>query len=316
VFKDLVRSADVVFDNFSVGVTERLGIDHASLAGINPRIITCSVTGFGQTGPHTQRPAFDQVVQAMGGGMSITGTPETGPTRSGIPIGDLGGGMFGAMGVLAALVERERTGTGQHVDISMLDAQISLLNYMATMHLLSGHVPQGIGNGHFVHVPYNSYTTADGHVIIACIGDPFFDRFVDFIDLPALRRPEYRQQPVRFAAKAEIDALIGEALRLHPTEHWLGRLREARIPCAPVNDFHQALNDPQVLAREMVVEVALASGERVRMPGNPIKLSGASREAAFTAPPTLGEDTRQVLGALDGYSPERLDALHAEGVIA
>jgi crotonobetainyl-CoA:carnitine CoA-transferase CaiB-like acyl-CoA transferase len=202
------------------------------------------------------------------------------------------------------------------VDISMLDAQISLLNYMATMHLLSGHVPQGIGNGHFVHVPYNSYPTADGHVIIACIGDPFFDRFVDFIGLPALRRPEYRQQPVRFAAKAEIDAMIGEAMRLHPTEHWLGRLRDARIPCAPVNDFHQALNDPQVLAREMVVEVALRTGERVRMPGNPIKLSGAAQDAAFTPPPALGEDTRRVLGALDGYSPERLDALHAEGVIA
>jgi crotonobetainyl-CoA:carnitine CoA-transferase CaiB-like acyl-CoA transferase len=316
VFLDLVRQADVVFDNFSVGVTARLGIDHASLAAVNPRIVTCSVTGFGETGPHTQRPAFDQVVQAMGGGMSITGTPETGPTRSGIPIGDLGGGMFGAMGVLAALVERERTGTGQHVDISMLDAQISLLNYMATMHLLSGHVPEGIGNGHFVHVPYNSYPTADGHVIIACIGDPFFERFVEFIDLPALRRPDYLRQPVRFAAKAEIDALIADKLREHPTAHWLERLREARIPCAPVNDFEQALNDPQVRSRDMVVEVALPSGERVRMPGNPIKLSGAAPDRAFGCPPALGEGTRRVLGELAGYSAERLDALHAEGVIA
>ena len=316
VFLDLVRKADVVFDNFSVGVTERLGIDHAALALVNPRIVTCSVTGFGQTGPHTQRPAFDQVVQAMGGGMSITGTPESGPTRSGIPIGDLGGGMFGAMGVLAALVERERTGVGQHVDISMLDAQISLLNYMATMHLLSGHVPEGIGNGHFVHVPYNSYPTADGHVIIACIGDPFFERFVEFIDLPELRRSDYRQQPVRFAAKAEIDALIGDKLRERPTAHWLERLREARIPCAPVNDFAQALNDAQVLARDMVVEVALKTGERVRMPGNPIKLSAADPKATFTCPPALGESTRQVLGDLVGYPPERLEALRAEGVIA
>ena len=316
VFLDLVRVADVVFDNFSVGVTGRLGIDHASLARVNPRIVTCSVTGFGQTGPHTQRPAFDQVVQAMGGGMSITGTPQSGPTRSGIPIGDLGGGMFGAMGVLAALVERERTGVGQHVDISMLDAQISLLNYMATMHLLSGHVPEGIGNGHFVHVPYNSYPTADGHVIIACIGDPFFERFVEFIDLPELRRIDYRQQPVRFAAKAEIDALIGDKLRERPTAHWLERLREARIPCAPVNDFAQALNDAQVLARDMVVEVALKTGERVRMPGNPIKLSAADPKATFTCPPALGESTRQVLGDLVGYPPERLEALRAEGVIA
>src|SRR5690606_3181329 len=164
VFLDLVRHADVVYDNFSVGVPKRLGIDHASLAKVNPRIITCSVTGFGETGPETQRPAFDQVVQAMGGGMSITGTPDTGPTRSGIPIGDLGGGVFGTVGSLAALAERERTGRGRHIDVSMLDVQISLLNYMATMCLMSGHVPQGIGNGHFVHVPYNSYPTADGHI--------------------------------------------------------------------------------------------------------------------------------------------------------
>ncbi|MEG0222323.1 MAG: CoA transferase [Comamonas sp.] len=316
VFLDLVRKADVVFDNFSVGVTARLGIDYAALSQVNPRIITCSVTGFGQTGPQTQRPAFDQVVQAMGGGMSITGTPESGPTRSGIPIGDLGGGVFGAMGVLAALVERDQTGRGQHVDISMLDAQISLLNYMATMHLLSGHVPEGIGNGHFVHVPYNSYPTADGHVIIACIGDPFFERFVDFIDLPALRKPEYRQQPVRLAAKAEIDALVSAALRQRPTAHWLERLREARIPCGPVNNFEQALNDAQVLARDMVVEVPLKSGARVRMPGNPIKLSGADKSRAFTCPPELGENTRQVLGEFVGYDADRLEALRAEGAIA
>lgn len=315
VFLDLVRRADVVFDNFSVGVTERLGIDYASLSQVNPRIVTCSVTGFGQTGPETQRPAFDQVVQAMGGGMSITGTPESGPTRSGIPIGDLGGGMFGAMGVLAALVERDRTGRGQHVDISMLDAQISLLNYMATMHLMSGHVPEGIGNGHFVHVPYNSYPTADGHIIIACIGDPFFERFVDFIDLPALRDPTYKQQPVRFAIKAEIDALIGDELKKQPTAHWLERLRAARIPCGPVNNFAQALSDTQVVARDMVVEVPLKTGETVRMPGNPIKLSAATA-TAYTCPPALGEHTRQVFGDLVGYSAEKLEALRQAGTIA
>jgi crotonobetainyl-CoA:carnitine CoA-transferase CaiB-like acyl-CoA transferase len=315
VFLDLVRKADVVFDNFSVGVTERLGIDHASLARVNPRIVTCSVTGFGQTGPETQRPAFDQVVQAMGGGMSITGTPESGPTRSGIPTGDLGGGIFGAMGVLAALVERERTGRGQHVDISMLDAQISMLNYMATMHLMSGHVPAGIGNGHFVHVPYNSYPTADGHVIIACIGDPFFERFVEFIGLPELRKPEYRQQPVRFAAKAEIDSLIAAELRKQPTSHWLERLRDARIPCGPVNNFEQALSDTQVLARDMVVEVPLKSGETVRMPGNPMKLSSTT-QATYTCPPALGEHTRAVLGDWVGYPAGKLEQLRSEGVIA
>jgi len=315
VFKDLVRSADVVFDNFSVGVTRRLGIDYDTLAAINPRIITCSVTGFGSTGPDTQRPAFDQVVQAMGGGMSITGTPEQGPTRSGIPIGDLGGGLFGALGVLAALAERERTGRGQHVDISMLDAQISLLNYMATMHLMSGIVPAGIGNGHFVHVPYNSYPTQDGHIIVACIGDAFWKRFLECIDLPALRKPEYDSQPGRYAAKAEIDTLVSAELRTRPTAYWLQKLSAARIPCGPVNNFRQALADTQVRARDMVVDVPLKSGATIQMPGNPIKLS-AAQAAGFGSPPELGEHTDAVLGALPGYSHDRLAALRDAGAIA
>ena len=315
VFLDLVRQADVVFDNFSVGVTQRLGIDFETLSKVNPRIITCSVTGFGQTGPDTQRPAFDQVVQAMGGGMSITGTPETGPTRSGIPMGDLGGGVFGVVGVLAAIAEREKTGVGQHVDVSMLDVQISLLNYMATMHLMSGIVPHGIGNGHFVHVPYNSYPTSDGHIIIACIGDPFFERFVECIDMPELRDPEFRKQPVRFAAKAEIDALVSAQMRQHTTEHWLKVLNAARIPCGPVNNFAQALSDPQVLARDMVVDVAMPDGETLRMPGNPVKLSGA-KDAAFSAPPQLGAQTQAVLGDLLGYDAGKLEALRSAGAIA
>lgn len=315
VFKDLVRQADVVFDNFSVGVTGRLGIDYASLSAINPRIITCSVSGFGSTGPATQRPAFDQVVQAMGGGMSITGTSEQGPTRSGIPIGDLGGGVFGAMGVLAAIAERERTGRGQHVDISMLDAQISLLNYMATMHLMSGILPEGIGNSHFVHVPYNSYPTADGHVIIACIGDAFWKRFLECIDLPILRKPEYDLQPGRYAAKDHIDAIISEELRTQPTSYWLEKLSAARIPCGPVNNFRQALNDEQVRAREMVVDVPLKSGETVSMPGNPIKLS-ATTQQTYTSPPVLGEHTDAVLSTLPGYDTARLTALREAGTIA
>ena len=313
VFLDLVRQADVVFDNFSVGVTQRLGIDFAALSEVNPRIVTCSVTGFGQTGPDTDRPAFDQVVQAMGGGMSITGTPETGPTRSGIPMGDLGGGVFGAMGVLAALAEREKTGRGQHVDISMLDAQISLLNYMATMHLMSGIVPEGIGNSHFVHVPYNSFPTKDGYIIIACIGDAFWERFVACLQVPALMKPEYVQQPVRFAARKEIDAIISEALRKETTAYWLSHLRQARIPCGPVNTFDQALADSQVRARDMVVNVTLDDGGDIQMPGNPIKLS-AQTQQRYTAPPALGAHTAAVLSGL-GYSDAHLAELARAGVI-
>lgn len=316
VFKDLVRCADVVFDNFSVGVTERLGIDHASLSEVNPRIITCSVTGFGQSGPDNQRPAFDQVVQAMGGGMSITGTPETGPIRSGIPIGDLGGGVFGAMGVLAALAAREQTGRGQHVDISMLDAQISMLNYMATMYLMSGIVPERVGNSHFVHVPYNTYPTQDGYIIIACIGDPFFERFLSVLDRPELQKAEYRKQPARYADKAFIDGLIADELRTNTSAYWLAKLREARIPCGPVNDFAQALSDTQVVARDMVIPVTLKSGEIVRMPGNPIKLSDDPADVAYDCPPALGEHTDQILSQLLGYDAQRIAALRLQGAVA
>ena len=314
VFLDLVRHADVVFNNFSVDVPKRLGIDHASLAAVNPRIITCSVTGFGETGPDTQRPAFDQVVQAMGGGMSITGTPETGPVRSGIPIGDLGGGIFGALGVLAGLAERERTGRGQHVDVSMLDVQVSMLNYMATMYLMSGHVPAGIGNGHFVHVPYNCYPTSDGHIIVACIGDPFFERFAEFIGIPELHEPELKKQPVRYAAKASIDALVTEKFRTRTTAEWVTALQHARIPCGPVNNFAQALADPQVQARQMVREVILPSGKTVSMPGNPVKLSD-DPGTPWTPPPGLGEHTEAVLRDMLGYDVGRIAELKTSATI-
>ncbi|MES2974939.1 MAG: CoA transferase [Pseudomonadota bacterium] len=317
VFYDLVRQADIVFDNFAVGVTRRLLIDHATLEKINPRIITCSVTGFGETGPDTDRPAFDQVVQAMGGGMSISGQRGGVPMRSGIPIGDLGGGVFGAIGVLAALAGREVTGKGQHVDISMLDVQVSLLNYMATMHLMSGHLPERIGNEHFVHVPYNTYPTQDGYIIVACIGDAFYERFLGVLDHPELHKPEYLKQPARLAAKEKIDAIVGEAFSHKPTAEWLRILRAARVPCGPVNDFAQALNDPQVQARDMVVEVPLPSGGSVRMPGNPVKLSDcAGTPDRFTAPPLLGAQSDSVLAGLLKYSPERIAQLRSAKALA
>lgn len=315
VFFDLVSHADVVFDNFGVGVTQRLGIDHESLSAVNPRIITCSVTGFGETGPENTRPAFDQVVQGLGGGMSITGHPESPPARSGVPIGDLGGGIFGAMGVLAALQARERIGLGQHVDISMLDAQISMLSFMATMFLMSGKVPHRVGNSHFVHVPYNTFATSDGHIIIACIGDEFFQRFLSVVNHSQLRKPEYLKQAARHADRDFIERVINEELATNTSAYWLTKLRAARVPSGPVNDLGQALSDPQVLARDMVIEVPLAGGGSVRMPGNPMKFS-RSAGPTLTPPPQLGEHTYSVLTELLGYDSQRLRELSASGVIA
>ncbi|WOJ93590.1 CoA transferase [Congregibacter variabilis] len=315
VFYDLVRNSDIVIENFSAGVTKKLAIDFEHLSAVNPRIITCSISGFGSAGPNYQRPAFDQVVQAIGGGMSITGQDAQEPTRAGIPIGDLGGGMFGVMGVLAALYEREQSGQGQHVDISMLDCQISMLNYMATMHFLSGDVPHPIGNSHFVHVPYNSYPTADGHIIIAVIFDSFWDNLLEVIDEPAFRDEKYRTQPARLADKEFIDRRLGEILSTESSEHWLAALTEKRIPCARVNRLDEALADEQVLSRNMVVELSHPEGGSTKGPGNPIKLSRTDEES-FSPAPLLGQHTETVLRELLGYSDGQLASLKDAGAVA
>ncbi len=294
LFYELVAHADLVCDNFSVGVTAKLGIDHDRLAVINPRIITCSVTGFGETGPGRNRTAFDQVVQAYGGNMSITGNDAGHPLRSGLPIADLGGSLFGLVGILTALYERERSGRGQHLDISMLDGQIAMMSYMATMYFLSGEDPEPIGNSHFVHVPYNSFRTRDGFIVIAVIFDEFWQSLLEVLGAEDLRKPEFDHQPGRLANKAFIEGRVSEIFATNTNAYWLERLEAVRIPCAPMNTFSQALADPQVRHRDMVVEVGHPDGGRTRAPGNPIKLS-RSDPATFEPAPTLGQHTDQVL---------------------
>ena len=313
LFYELVKSADIVIDNFSAGVTQRLKIDHATLSAINPRIITCTITGFGETGPDNKRPAFDMVAQAMGGGMSITGQPGGPPTRAGIPIGDLGGGMMGVIGILSAIVARQQTGRGQHVDISMLDAQVSMLNYMATMHLLSGDVPDKLGNGHFVHVPYNTFPTSDGYIIIAVITDNFWTNLMALLDAPDLDTEENHGQPGRWKNQHVINARLAEIFQTNSQAYWVDQLRQARIPCAPVNNFAQAIAESQTIAREMIVEVAHTQGGTVRMPGNPVKLS--DHQDSYTSPPQLGEHTGEVLQALVGLSEDQIGRLRADGII-
>ncbi|KGE04494.1 CaiB/BaiF CoA transferase family protein [Pseudohaliea rubra] len=315
VFYDLVKEADVVIENFSAGVADKLKISYPHLREHNRGIITCSISGFGSAGPNFQRPAFDQVVQALGGGMSITGTDAEHPTRAGIPIGDLGGGMFGVMGILSALYERERSGEGQHVDISMLDCQISMLNYMATMYFLSGQEPTPIGNAHFVHVPYNSYRTADGHIIIAVIFDSFWDNLLEVVDFEPFRDEKYKTQPARLADKDFIDGKLNEILATNTSDYWLKLLQEKRIPCARVNRFGEALADEQVMSRNMVVELEHPSGAKTRGPGNPIKLSRTSDES-FSPAPLLGQHTETVLTGVLGYSAEQVAELREGGKIA
>ena len=313
LFYELVKTADIILDNFSAGVTSRLKIDHEHLSSVNSRVITATITGFGETGPDNKRPAFDMVAQAMGGGMSITGQPDSPPTRAGIPIGDLAGGLMGVIGVLAALVAREQTGVGQHVDIAMLDAQISLLSYMATMHSLSGLIPGQLGNAHFVHVPYDTFPVSDGYIIIAVITDNFWANLMALVDAPDLDTEENKGQPGRWKNREIINRRLSEIFQTNTQAFWIGKLSEARIPCAPVNNFAQALAEPQVLARNMVVEVAHPLGGSVKMPGNPIKLS-QTHEESFSPPPLLGQHTEAMLQSL-GKSPAEIAALRENGII-
>lgn len=314
LFHQLVAKSDIVLSNFGAGVPQRLGIDYDSLSKTNPRIITCTVTGFGEDGPGANRPAFDQVAQAAGGGMSITGQDRDNPVRAGIPIGDLGGGMFAVMGLLAALYERERSGVGQHVDIAMVDCQVSMLNYMATMHFLSGEDPYPIGNSHFVHVPYDTFRCSDGFIVIAVITDNFWQNLKEVVNCEEFDDPIFDTQPGRFAAKVQITDRLNAILSEKPCAHWLEQLDAKRIPCSPVNSLSQALSDPQTLHRNMVIDLEHPNGAATKGPGNPIKLS-RSNEESFSPAPTLGQDTQNVLEELLDLSTGDIDLLRQQNII-
>lgn len=293
-FYELVKVADVVMNNFSAGVTKKLKIDYESLSKVNPRIITCTVTGFGETGPACKRPAFDQIAQALGGGMSITGNNPEDVIRAGIPIGDLGGGMFAVMGILAAINARHTTGRGQNVDISMLDCQLSMMNYMATMHSMSGDIPGPLGNSHFVHMPYNTFKTKTDMIVIACVGDQFWPPLLDLLDDDELRDQRLEFAPARLAEKAYVEERITNVLVNQDAEYWLERLEAARIPCARVNNVAQAMTDPQIVARNMIVELQHPVEGSAQVPGNPIKLSDTDGDT-YSPPPLLGAHNEDVM---------------------
>ena len=314
VFYDLVRSADVVLNNFSAGVVSKLKIDFENLSSINPKIITCSITGFGETGPHSTRPAYDQIVQAYSGGMSITGKDAKSPTRAGIPIGDLGSGLYSVIGILSALYSREKTQKGQHIDLSLLDVQISLLTYMATMQTLSGIDPEPIGNAHFVHVPYNSFTTSDGFVVIAVITDEFWQSLKSVVNVGTLDDSKFDSSIDRLKNQAFIEDELNKVLSTQTSDHWIDKLNKAKVPCAPINKFSDALNDEQVKHRNMIVEVEHPDGGFVKMPGNPVKMSYTNEES-YSSPPHLGSNTREILKNWSKYQDDEIESLENEKII-
>jgi crotonobetainyl-CoA:carnitine CoA-transferase CaiB-like acyl-CoA transferase len=285
-FLGLVATADAVVDNFRAGVTARLGITHAQLAEVKPDIVTCSMTAFGATGPYRDVPAFDLILQAMGGGMSITGQPGGDPVRAGIPIGDLAGGVFAALAVCAALLKRQRTGQGEHVDLALLDVQVSLLTYVAQYFLTDGRVPQPIGSSHQSAVPYQSFRTADGHVVVAVFGENFWAPFCQVLGLPELIE-RYPTNAERVAAREELVPLIQALMAIRTTDEWVSELWKVNVPAGPVNTVDRVLSDPQVLHRAMVV----SDGER-SLVGNPVKTGSAD---TFTPAPALGQHNAELL---------------------
>jgi CoA:oxalate CoA-transferase len=315
VFFDLVRSADVVWHNFRPGIMEKLGCDYAALAGVNPQLIMCSISAYGQDGPYREYPAFDLALQAMGGAMSITGEPGGAPMRMGLPMGDLSGGMFGAFAVAGALFERARTRQGRHIDLALLDCQVSLLSYMAQYFWTDGRVPGPQGTAHASVVPYQALATRDGHLIVAVFAEKFWAGFCRAAGRPDWERdPRFASNRDRVAHRAEFDAEAAALFATRTTGDWLQRLHAEGVPAAPIQSIDRVLADPQVRHREMVVDVTHPKHGVLPTLGTPIKLDPP--EPFVPAPPArLGEHTEPVLRELLKYPAERIEALRRAGAI-
>jgi crotonobetainyl-CoA:carnitine CoA-transferase CaiB-like acyl-CoA transferase len=299
----LAAGADMFLENMKPGTVTRLGLGYEELTRGNPRLIYCSISGFGQTGPYRERGGFDLVAQGMSGLMSITGEEDGPPLRVPIPISDLCGGMFAALGILSALAARQRTGRGQWVDASLLETPIALAVYEAASYFATGEVPERLGQGHRASAPYQAFRTKDGWVTIGGASQHFWPRLCKILDLDALAEdPRFITGAERVERRHELAALLQERLERETSSHWLERLDAEGIPAGPVLTYDQVFADPHVLAREMVVAVSHPVAGETRVTGIPVKLSetpGAIRRPA----PTLGQHTAEVLAEIGGGGP-------------
>lgn len=319
LIRELARGSDIVLENFKVGGLKKYGLDYDSLKSFNPRIIYCSITGFGQDGPYAKRAGYDFMIQGMGGIMSITGLPDgepgAGPVKCGVAFADLFTGLYAAIGVLAALAHRERSGEGQYIDIALLDTQVAVLANQALNYLVSGEPPPRLGNAHPNIVPYQSFETRDGHVIIAIGTDRQFREFCGIAGLEGV--PEdlrFATNRARVQNRAALIPIISKAMLLCSTQEWVEALEDAAVPCGPINRIDEVFADPQVRHRRMRVDLERQDG--VKTPGiaNPLRLSRTPVDYD-RPPPALGADTMEVLTSVLGLDEAKIAALKKAGVV-
>ena len=303
LFEGLLEHADVLLENFRPGAMERLGYGYDHLQRRWPRLIYAAASGFGHTGPYAERPAYDMVVQGMGGVMSLTGAEGGPPTRVGTSIGDITAGLFTAIGINAALYERTRTGLGQKVDVAMLDCQVAILENAIARHQATGEVPGPIGSRHPSITPFGAFATRDGAIVITAGNDALFAALARAIGAEGLTdRPEYATNPERTANEAALHAELEAVLRTRDSADWLGVLEAAGVPCGPINDVADVLADPQIRSRNMVVRIADPDGPDIEAAGNPIKLSSAPDPTVRPPAPALDADRAALIAefALEG----------------
>src|SRR5690348_2291457 len=317
--RELARISDVLIENYKYGDLPRYGLGYEDLKKANPRLIYCSVTGFGQTGPYRERPGYDFMIQGMGGMMSVTGEPDDapggGPQRAGVPIADIITGMYASIAICAALAHRAETGVGQHLDLALLDSQIALLAYQNTNYFSTGRPPKRIGNLHPNIVPYQPFRTKDGAVILACGNDNLFRKFCEAAGCAELAGdPRFATNGKRVENRTDLTRLLGDVFRKKTKREWLELLENAGVPNGPINDVAQVFEEPQVKARGVKIELDHPAAGKLPLVASPMRFSGTPLEHRL-APPVLGQHTDEILRGLLALSERDIERLRSDGVI-
>jgi crotonobetainyl-CoA:carnitine CoA-transferase CaiB-like acyl-CoA transferase len=314
IIRRLAERSDILLENFKVGSLSRLGLGWEDLSALNPRLVYCSITGFGLSGPYKDRPGYDFVMQAMGGLMSVTGEPDGEPMKAGVAITDIFTGMYAATAVLAALAHRERTGEGQRVDLALLDVQVATLANLAESYLVTGRAPDRHGNAHASIVPYQAFATRDGYLVVAVGNDGQFARLCEVAARPDLAAdPRFATNPARVENRETLVPILQALLAGRPTQDWVDALEAAGVPCGPINDLGQVFADPHVQSRGLRVEVPHPLAGKVPVVASPMRLSRTP--VRHGTPPLLGEHTREVLVDILGMEDVEIEALRREKVI-